>query len=733
MPNQLIDRDIARIVSSTHYDPFSYLGMHRAARGTGMVVRAFVPWAHSVSVIDRETGAVLAGMAKIHEAGLFAGEIAGRNDPFAYRLRVTVGADAHDLEDPYRFPPYLGELDTYLLAQGNHYDSYRKLGAHPVELEGVAGVNFAVWAPNALRVSVVGDFNTWDGRRHPMRVHPGCGVWEIFIPGLGPGASYKFEIKDRHGHLLPLKSDPYGFRSEEHSPHTASVVQGLGRYRWDDAAWMTGRAVDWRRKPVSFYEVHLGSWRRHGETGRILSYREIADRLIPYATEMGFTHVELLPVSEYPFDGSWGYQPVSLFAPTSRFGEPDDFRYFVDRCHQAGIGVVLDWVAAHFPEDGHGLARFDGTHLYEHSDPREGRHMDWGTLIYNYGRHEVANFLLSNACYWLDEFHIDGLRVDAVASMLYRDYSRPEGGWIPNVFGGRENLEAVAFLKRLNEVAYERGAGIFTVAEESTAWPGVSCPTYAGGLGFGFKWNMGWMHDTLRYIAKDPVHRKHHHNDLTFGLLYAFTENFILPLSHDEVVHGKGSILGRMPGDSWQRFANLRLYYTFMFTYPGKKLLFMGSEFGQEGEWNHTASIDWHLTQYVPHKGVQTLVRDLNALYRSTPALYERDCEGEGFAWIDCTDADQSMLSYLRYGEDRNAPIVVVCNFTPVPRPAFIAGVPLAGWYEEFMNSDSRIYGGTDVGNQGGVQAQAKPWNGYPYSLRLHVPPLGAVVLRRRA
>lgn len=731
MTNYPPDREIHSIVDATHPDPFSFLGMHRAAQGRDLEVRAFLPSAEMVEVMDAKTGKAIVSLENAHGAGLFVGKIAGRDDVFPYRLRVTAGTETREIDDPYRFAPFLGELDTYLLAEGTHFDSYKKLGAHVVEMEGVAGVNFAVWAPNALRVAVVGDFNAWDGRCHPMRKHPGCGVWEIFLPGVARGAAYKFEIKDQTGNLLPLKTDPYGFCCERTRPHTASIVHELGIFAWSDGDWMANRASEWRRRPVSIYEVHPGSWRRAGENNRVLSYQELADQLIPYVVQMGFTHLELLPISEYPYDGSWGYQPVSLFAPTSRFGEPDEFRSFIDRCHRAGIGVILDWVAAHFPDDEHGLARFDGTHLYEHADPRLGRHMDWGTLIYNYGRNEVANFLLSNACYWLEEFHIDGLRVDAVASMIYLDYSRQKDDWLPNVQGGRENLEAVGFLKRLNEVVYQRNAGIFTVAEESTAWPGVSCPTDAGGLGFGFKWNMGWMHDTLRYMGKDPVYRKHHQNDLSFGLLYAFTENFILPLSHDEVVHGKGSILGRMPGDTWQRFANLRAYYTFMFTYPGKKLLFMGCEFGQEDEWNYNVSLDWHLTAAPLHLGIQNLVRDLNALYRSAPGLYERDCEQETFAWIDCGDADQSMLAYLRYGADRTEPIAVICNFTPVPRHGYHVGVPEGGRYDEVMNSDAEIYGGTNVGNFGAVHTSNEARHGYPFSLRLDVPPLGAIVLRR--
>ena len=566
--------DIAAIVAADHHDPFSVLGPHPAADG-GSVIRAFLPGADSVDVIDGD-GAPLGAMRRVDDAGVYVCAL-DRPAPEHYRLRISRAGAVDEADDPYRFPAMLTAADARLLASGAHFESYRVLGAHVAAVGSVVGVRFAVWAPGARRVSVVGPFNDWDGRRHPMRNHPNCGVWDIFIPGLGEGDLYKYEIKAGDGRVLALKSDPYALRAER-PPRTASIVHRLDGFDWTDGRWMAERAaVPHHRAPISIYEVHLGSWRRAEPGDRYLSYDELADELIPYVQGLGFTHIELTPVSEFPFDGSWGYQPVSLFAPTSRFGGPDDFRRFVDRCHGAGIGVLLDWVAGHFPEDEHGLAQFDGTHLYEHADPRRGRHMDWGTLIYNYGRNEVRNFLLSNALFWLDQFHIDGLRVDAVASMLYLDYSRADGEWVPNVRGGRENLDAVAFLRVLNELVYDRHPDVFTVAEESTAWPLVSRPTSAGGLGFGFKWNMGWMHDTLRYMARDPVHRRHHHDDLTFGLLYAFQENYVLPLSHDEVVHGKGSILARMPGDEWQRFANLRLYYTFMFSYPGKKLLFMGN------------------------------------------------------------------------------------------------------------------------------------------------------------
>ena len=714
------------IVGADEYDPFSFLGMHKDKDTGELVVRVFDPDACNVTVVDRNTGNDIAQLVRAHDAGLFAGVVATGRDPFAYRLRVTTASGERLIDDPYSFGPVLGDLDLYLHAEGSDLRGYAKMGAHPQVMDGVAGTSFAVWAPNARRVSVVGDFNAWDGRRHPMRVHPGAGIWEIFLPAVAAGARYKFEIKTQDGSIL-LKADPYAFQAE-HPPQTASVVcadaPSLERLETSH-----GPRVD-RRGPVSIYEVHLGSWRRVPQEGyRPLSYRELADTLVPYVKHMGFTHIELLPVSEYPFDGSWGYQPTALFAPTSRFGTPADFRAFVQRCHAEGIGLILDWVVAHFPNDPHGLAQFDGSHLYEHANPKEGFHPDWNTFIYNFGRNEVRGYLLSNALYWLSQFGIDGLRVDAVASMLYRNYSRKQGEWIPNVHGGVENLEAVDFVRRLNELVYADNAKAVTIAEESTAWPMVSRPTYLGGLGFGYKWNMGWMHDTLSYMSKEPIHRKYHHNNLTFGLLYAFTENFILPLSHDEVVHGKGSLLGKMPGDRWQKFANLRAYYAFMFTQPGKKLLFMGCEFAQEREWNHDESLDWHLTGDPLHEGIQKLVRDLNHLYRNTSALYERDCEPEGFSWIDCNDSESSVISYIRRGADPNDFVVVLCNFTPVVRHGYRVGVPHTGQYREILNSDSTFYGGSDVGNSGVVSTQNFAVHGMPDSLSLTLPPLGVLVL----
>ncbi|GEO80432.1 1,4-alpha-glucan branching protein GlgB [Pararhodospirillum oryzae] len=739
---------VAALVGARHGNPFGLLGLHSGSvegGGKGYCVRCFRPHAASVSLIDVADGSVVGPMRRVHPAGVFGLDLPEGRGPFSYRLRVEEDGQIRDIDDPYRFGPVLGDLDRYLLGEGTHLEIYHKMGAHPMTVDGSAGTSFAVWAPNAQRVSVVGEFNRWDGRVHPMRQHPGSGVWDIFIPGVHKGALYKFELVGPDGALLPAKADPYAFYAER-PPHTASVVWGLPDHVWHDDDWMERRAETVAcNAPISVYEVHLGSWRRdaHGEP---LSYQDLADTLIPYVRDMGFTHIELLPVSEYPFDGSWGYQPIGLFAPTSRYGSPEDFRVFVDRCHQAGIGVILDWVAGHFPEDAHGLAWFDGTHLYEHADPRQGRHMDWGTLIFNYGRNEVRNFLLANALYWLDQFHIDGLRVDAVASMLYLDYSREEGQWIPNRYGGRENLEAIDFLRRMNTLVYDRFPGAVTIAEESTAWPMVSRPVHLGGLGFGYKWNMGWMNDTLRYISHEPVHRRFHQNELSFGLLYAFTENFVLPLSHDEVVHGKRSILGRMPGDAWQQFANLRAYYAFMWTHPGKKLLFMGSEFAQGQEWNHAQSLDWHLLAVHWHQGVQALVRDLNRLYQDMPALYERDTEGDGFAWVDCTDSDQSVISYVRYGE-APAPtsaatidcerieqpmLLVVCNFTPVVRNGYRLGVPRAGVWDEVLNTDSGYYGGSNVGN-GTIETQAIVSHGRPQSLSLTLPPLATIVLKPRS
>jgi 1,4-alpha-glucan branching enzyme len=723
-PNSHMHR-IAAIIAGDDHNPFSFLGMHKDTDTGDLVVRAFHPGVTGVAVLHRETGDEIAELVRIDDAGFFAGVVAKDGDKFPYKLQLSHDATDFVVDDPYAFGPVLGELDLYLHAEGNYLRAFEKMGAHPTVMDGVSGTSFAVWAPNARRVSVVGDFNAWDGRRHPMRLHLGAGIWEIFLPGVAPGARYKYEIKARNGALL-LKGDPYAFEAEC-PPQTASIVccGPASAARTEEA----GPPAD-RHAPVSIYEVHLGSWQRVPEDGhRSLTYLELSDRLVSYVKDMGFTHLELMPVNEHPFTGSWGYQPTALFAPTSRYGTPNEFREFVKRCHAEGVGLILDWAAGHFPDDAHGLTQFDGTYLYEHANRKEGYSPDWKSYIYNFGRNEVRGFLLSNALYWLSQFGIDGLRVDAVASMLYRNYSRREGEWIPNIHGGVENLEAIDFLRRLNELVYANRPKAVTVAEESTAWPMVSRPTYLGGLGFGYKWNLGWMHDTLDYMAKNPIFRKFHHNRLTFGLLYAFTENFILPLSHDEVVHGKGSLLAKMPGDRWQKFANLRAYYAFLYTQPGKKLLFMGGEFAQEREWNHDVSLDWHLTNDDMHAGVQKLVRDLNWLYRGRPALHQRDCESEGFSWIDCNDTDSSVISYIRKAADPNDFVVVVCNFTPIVRRGYRIGVPRAGKYREIMNTDSKFYGGSDVGNSGDVLTHDRPSHGMAASLSLTLPPLGVLVL----
>lgn len=720
--------DVAAVVRGDEGDPFSVLGMHGPDRDGAVVVRSFQPRASAVTVIDARNGQAAIELSRIHPEGFFEGGIdSGRR--FPYRLRLTVPEGSREIEDPYRFAAVLNEQDIKLFKEGGDFRAYDRLGAHLRELDGVAGVAFAVWAPNARRVSIVGPFNDWDGRCHAMRLRHECGVWELFVPELEPGEIYKYEVKARSGEVMALKADPYGFYAER-SPSTASVVWDLDRYRWQDRDWLARRPETSERDvPIAIYEAHLGSWKRRvEEQGRYLSYQELAEELVPYVKDMGFTHIELLPITEHPFDGSWGYQPIGLYAPTSRHGNPDEFRAFIDHCHTEGIGVIADWVAGHFPADPHGLAYFDGSSLYEHADPRQGRHRDWDTLIFNYGRGEVVNYLLANALFWVDRYHVDGLRVDAVASMLYLDYSRAEGDWIPNRFGGRENLEAIDFLRRMNELVYERGDGATTIAEESTTWPMVSRPTYLGGLGFGYKWNMGWMHDTLTYMSKEPVHRRHHHDLLTFGLLYAFTENFVLPLSHDEVVHGKGSLIRKMPGDRWQKFANLRAYYGFMYTMPGKKLLFMGGEFAQEREWNHDSGLDWHLLGDPMHAGMQHLVRDLNSMYRATPSLHELDCESGGFEWIDCNDAEQSVISYIRRPKDGGALAIVVCNFTPVVRYDYRIGAPAGGFYREHLNTDATEYGGSGVGNLGGTAAEDVPWHGQPHSLSLVLPPLATQV-----
>jgi 1,4-alpha-glucan branching enzyme len=741
-PQEIFLNEIELVARGEHSDPFAVLGPHWTERGgkKSLAIRVFRPNAAEVTVLWGKKAEAYRGV-RIHPDGVYEAQIpasaTGKSQSeampsSAYRLQIRFSdGNVFETFDPYAFPPVLTEYDLYLSGEGTHYQKYEKLGAHVREVAGVRGVHFAVWAPNARRVSVVGNFNLWDGRVHPMRHRGSSGLWEIFIPGMGEGELYKFEIRSSVGKLVALKTDPYGFAGEMR-PNNASVVCTIDGYKWKDTAWMESRSLrDWLHSPMTIYELHAGSWRRKPEEeNRWLTYRELADELLPYVKRMGFTHIELLPIMEHPLDASWGYQTVGYFAVTSRFGSPTDFMYFVDRCHQQDIGVILDWTPAHFPRDGHGLGLFDGTHLYEHADPRRGAHPDWGTLVFNYGRNEVQNFLVSNALFWLDKYHLDGLRVDAVASMLYLDYSRKPGEWIPNAFGGRENLEAIAFLKHLNEVLHSRHPGALMIAEESTSWPAVSRPTYVGGLGFDLKWNMGWMNDTLRYFALDPLFRQHHHNELTFSMIYAFQENFILPLSHDEVVHGKRTLLEKMPGDDWQKFANLRLLFGYMYAHPGKKLLFMGSELAERNEFWEESSVDWSLEESAPHRGVQRLVSDLNRLHATERAFFEVDFEWAGFEWIDANDAAASILSFIRRARNPEDYVVVVCNFTPVLRLDYRVGVPGPGFYREVLNTDSVYYEGSDAGNAGGVRAEPIPWNDRPWSIKLKVPPLAAVYFK---
>jgi 1,4-alpha-glucan branching enzyme len=715
-------------------DPFAVLGRHRVVVDgrAALVIRTMQPSASDVQLITPDRAY---GMQRCRPEGLFQATVpfdARAPESFAYRFRVREGTSTRDVIDPYQFRQVLSDFDLHLFAEGTHYRVWERLGAHRLTIDGTTGVHFAVWAPNAQRVSTIGDFNHWDGRAHPMRRLVPSGVWEIFVPDLADGDCYKFELRTTAGHLLH-KADPYA-RQFEVPPKTASVIWSDGSYEWHDQDWMRERASHdgWRERPMAVYEVHVGSWRRVVEEGnRFQTYREMAASLVPYVRDMGFTHIELMPIMEHPFGGSWGYQVSGFFAPTSRFGTPDDFRHFVDECHRQGIGVILDWVPGHFPKDRHGLAEFDGTALYEHADPRKGEHQDWGTLIFNYGRDEIRSFLFSNALFWLEECHLDGLRVDAVASMLYLDYSRPNGEWLPNQFGGRENLEAVSFLQQLNVLTHGRVPGTVTIAEESTSWPGVSRPVDAGGLGFSYKWNMGWMHDTLDYIGEDPVHRRWHHGRITFSLLYAFTENFVLPFSHDEVVHGKGSMLSKIPGDPWQKHATLRALHGYMYGHPGKKLLFMGGEFGQWNEWNVDESLDWHLLAEPLHEAQRRWVRALNDAYRRERSLHEVDFDPSGFSWIDCHDGDASVVSMIRRARDPRDFVVVVVNFTPVPRPGYRIGVPEDGWYREILNSDGEIYGGSNMGNGAGMQADATPLHGFDHSISLTVPPLGFLLLKK--
>ncbi|PWB32414.1 1,4-alpha-glucan branching enzyme [Pseudomonas sp. SDI] len=720
--------DIDDLVNARHANPFAVLGPHPDGAG-GHYVRAYLPDALSARVVARASGEVLAEMEQGSVPGLFVGRLAA---PQAYLLQINWAGGEQLSEDPYSFGPLLGEIDLYLFAEGNHRDLANRLGAQVVEVDGIAGVRFSVWAPNARRVSVVGDFNNWDGRRHPMRLRHPSGVWEVFVPRLHAGEAYKYEVLGRDG-VLPLKADPLA-RATELPPSTASRVAGEFAHPWQDQAWMAVRGQrQASHAPLSIYELHAGSWQCElddsGEVTRFFNWRELAQRLVPYIQQLGFTHIELMPIMEHPFGGSWGYQPLSMFAPTARYGSAEDFAAFIDACHQAEIGVILDWVPAHFPTDSHGLARFDGTALYEYENPLEGIHQDWDTLIYNLGRNEVHGFMLASALYWLKQFHIDGLRVDAVASMLYRDYSRKAGEWVPNRHGGRENLEAIDFLRHLNDVVAQEVPGALVIAEESTAWPGVSQPTQQGGLGFAYKWNMGWMHDTLHYIQNDPIHRNYHHNEMSFGLIYAYSEHFILPISHDEVVHGKHSLIDKMPGDRWQKFANLRAYLTFMWCHPGKKLLFMGCEFGQWREWNHDSELDWYLLQYKEHLGVQRLVGDLNRLYREERALHEQDCLPQGFQWLIGDDARNSVYAWLRWSAT-GEPLLVVANFTPVPREGYRIGVPFGERWVEVLNSDAQGYAGSNYGNGGAVESAALPSHGQPLSLGLKLPPLAVLILR---
>ncbi|AHJ62569.1 1,4-alpha-glucan branching enzyme [Granulibacter bethesdensis] len=726
-PDTLIHPDVATaIIHGRHGDPFSVLGVHTTREG--VVLRSFQPEATSVVAINPESGQEIATLHRVHGDGIFAARLPGRT---GYRLKIVTATGTDIIDDPYVFPNLLGDLDVYLLAEGRHEDLGRVLGAHVTTMHSpdgreVEGVRFAVWAPNATRASVIGSFNHWDGRCHPMRKRVEAGVWELFIPGLTAGTIYKYELLGPNGELLPLKADPVAWYAEI-PPATASIVASPAPFQWTDEQWMQQRGrLQAADQPISIYEVHPASW-MPAECG---DWNTLADRLIPYVQSLGFTHVEFLPVMEHPFGGSWGYQPLGQFAPMARLGTPESFASLVNRLHEVGIGVILDWVPAHFPTDAHGLARFDGTALYEHEDPREGYHYDWNTYIYNLGRNEVRAFLISSAVHWLTYFHADALRVDAVASMLYRDYSRKHGEWIPNMYGGRENLESVSFLQHLSTVVKSRAPGAVLIAEESTAWPGVTRPAHEGGLGFDYKWNMGWMHDTLHYMQEDPVNRSWHHDQMTFGLVYAFSEKFILPLSHDEVVHGKRSLLGRMPGDEWQRFANLRAYYGFMWTHPGKKLLFMGGEIAQEQEWSEGHGTDWYLLDRPNHQGVQRLVADLNMLYRAEPALYRKDCAWDGFSWLVIDDRTQSVFAYMRYGADSDAPVLVVCNLTPVPRHDYRIGVPQGGYWREILNTDAGIYGGSNTGNGGGRMADATPSHHHPASLQLTLPPLATIILK---
>ena len=760
---ETLDAAIAALIGGYNRDPFAVLGPHSDQDG-GIVIRAFQPAARHIEVRLAATGE-LRPMQRRDPAGVYevrlppsrealrrvSPEPGGGGKPDTtyegsessegsgsfpdYRLRITYPGDhTIEIDDAYRYGRVLTDFDLHLLGEGTHHRAFEKLGSHRITVGTTTGVHFAVWAPNADRVSVIGDFNAWDGRVHGMRHLLPNGIWEIFVPDLPDGQKYKYEIRAKSGAILK-KADPFAFAFEV-PPQSASVVCDISQYEWRDDGWMSSRAhhKEWLERPMAIYEVHLGSWARVPEEGnRFLTYQEMAHRLVPYVKELGYTHIELLPVMEHPFSGSWGYQVLGFFAPTSRFGPPEDFKHFVDACHQAELGVILDWVPGHFPKDDHGLARFDGTALYEHADPRQGEHQDWGTLIFNYGRNEVRNFLLSNVLFWLEQYHVDGLRVDAVASMLYLDYSRNTGDWVPNAYGGRENLDAISFLQQLNMLTHGEHPGTITAAEESTAWPGVSRPVYLGGLGFTYKWNMGWMHDILQYVKENPIHRRWHHTLVTFSALYMHTENFVLPFSHDEVVHGKGSMIDKIPGDVWQKYATLRTLYGYMYGHPGKKLLFMGCEFAQWREWNHDRSLDWHLLDDPSHAAVRRFVQDLNWHYCAEPALHQSDFDPEGFRWIDCNDNENSVVSIVRYAKNRQDFVVMVFNFTPVPRNEYRIGVPEAGFYAELLNSDASVYGGGNVGNGGGVETEPVAAHGFDQSMRLVVPPLGCLMLKKRS
>lgn len=719
--NQL-SADMRRLIEGRLHDPFLVLGKQPSTGGK--LIRAFLPGAHSV-YIEQPTYA----MTRVGCTDLF--EYRGVHEfPAHYTLAWFDKNNPQDQPqrciDPYSFAPQISDYDLHLIRQGQHLKIYQILGAHPKIVDDIDGIFFAVWAPNAQRVSVVGDFNHWQGLRHPMRCRGDSGIWELFVPQLETGHCYKFEISDQTSGNICQKIDAYG-RQFEQRPKTAAIISAIRDYGWQDQSWIEQRRLwDWQHAPMSIYELHVGSWRQHPD-GSFLNYRELAWQLVPYVKSLGFTHIELLPITEHPLDASWGYQTLGYFAPSSRFGNADDFRYFVDYCHQHNIAVLLDWVASHFPRDDHGLSQYDGSALYEYADPQKGQHQQWGTLVFNYSRNEVKNFLLANALFWLDEFHLDGLRVDAVASMLYLDYSRGDGQWQPNIYGGNENLEGVSFLRSLNEIVHQQFPGVSVIAEESTAWPQVSGPTYLGGLGFTMKWNMGWMHDSLEYMSKEPVHRRFHHDKLTFGMLYAYSENFVLALSHDEVVHEKRSLLQKMPGDDWQQFANLRLLYSYMFSYPGKKLLFMGSEFAQRSEWQHDHPLDWHLLEHASHQGMAKVISDLNHLYQRYPALHVLDFDQQGFSWIDCHDSDQSVLVYLRQCAQQK--IIVALNFTPVPRYQYRIGIPKAVSYQELFNSDAYCYGGSNVGNLGKVKVEPIAWMGYSHSIQITLPPLAGLLL----